>query len=144
MGRGVALWECRRVALCRPRRSWLAGLLGQLAAVTGELLLLLTEPFKRMLQDSQGVAEGLEHLCTARGVSSERAVGSLWILILMLYVDMFCCDVEETCGYLCTPGFTQCLSFPQAPDLSSSPSVPPHLLLLYSFSCVCMTYRQKY
>lgn len=47
MGRGVALWECRRVALCRPRCSWLAGLLGQLAGVTGELLLLLTEPFKR-------------------------------------------------------------------------------------------------
>lgn len=47
MGRGVALWECRRVALCRPRCSWLAELLGQLAAVTGEPLLLLTEPFKR-------------------------------------------------------------------------------------------------
>lgn len=72
MGRGVALWECRRVALCRPRCSWLAGLLGQLAAVTGELLLLLTEPFKRTRSRTARVLLRAWSTCAQPGESQAR------------------------------------------------------------------------
>lgn len=136
----MALWECRQVALCRPRCYWLAGLLGQLAVVTGELL-LLTEPFKLTRSRTARLLRAWSSYAQPQGISSERASGSLWILVLMLYVDIFCSDVEETCGCLCTLGFTQSLLFPRHQISPPPPLFLPIHLLLYSFSCVCLTHR---